>query len=301
MTELPGLPALGPLYARSLKALLPLPGGSRGDALPDRSVEVADVEVTADEVAAYGRVCGFGLADMVPLTYPHMLAFPLSVHLMVADDFPFALPGLVHVAQRIEQSDPVRVGDHLDVRVRTTDLRPHKRGRQFDVVAEVDRDGRTVWTGTSTYLRRGSVPDAPGGGTDAPPEPVVAEPAEPDGPPMSTWRLPKDLGKRYAAVSGDVNPIHLSPLTSRLGGFSRPIAHGMWTAARSVAALTDRITGPATLEVAFKQPVPLPSTVALRSQRTADGWTFTLHDRSGKRLHLSGHLDAPTDRHSKDQ
>lgn len=300
VTELPDLPALGPLYARSLKALLPLPGGSRGDALPDRSVEVADVEVTADEVAAYGRVCGFGLADTVPLTYPHMLAFGPSVHLMVADDFPFALAGLVHVAQRIEQTRPVRIGDHLDVRVRTTDLRPHKRGRQFDVVAEVDRAGQTVWTGTSTYLRRGGG-GTPEGGSAPAPDAAAEGPAAPDGPPMSTWRLPKDLGRRYAAVSGDVNPIHLSPLTSRLGGFSRPIAHGMWTAARTVAALTDRITGPATLEVAFKQPVPLPSTVALRSRRTADGWTFTLHDRSGKRLHLSGHLDAPSDRHAKDQ
>ncbi|MEX2504846.1 MAG: MaoC/PaaZ C-terminal domain-containing protein [Egicoccus sp.] len=295
VVELPDLPNLGPLYARSLKAMLPLPG-DRPESLPDRTVGVADVEVTADEVADYGRVCGFGLADAVPLTFPHMLAFPLSVHLMVADDFPFALPGLVHVAQRIEQTDPVRIGDHLDVRVRTTDLRPHKRGRQFDVVAEVDRDGQTVWTGTSTYLRRGS--DGEAAGTSPADTP---EPPEPDGPPTSTWRLPKDLGKRYAKVSGDVNPIHLSPLTSRLGGFAKPIAHGMWTAARSVAALTDRIAGPATLDVAFKQPVPLPSTVALRSRRTADGWTFTLHDRSGRRLHLNGRLDAPSDRSSKDQ
>jgi acyl dehydratase len=297
VVELPRLPDLGPLYARSLKALLPLRGGNRGDTLPDRTVEVADVEVTADAVADYGRVCGFGLADDVPLTFPHMLAFPLSVHLMVADDFPFALPGLVHVAQRIEQTDPVRVGDHLDVRVHTADLRSHKRGRQFDVVAEVDRDGQTVWTGTSTYLRRGESAGAAEGESDG--GAAAPEPGEPDGPPTSTWRLPKDLGKRYAAVSGDVNPIHLSPLTSRLGGFSKPIAHGMWTAARSVAALTDRITGPAKLDVAFKQPVPLPSTVALRSQRTAHGWTFTLHDRSGRRLHLSGRLDAPTG-HAKD-
>lgn len=297
LIELPDLPSLGPLYARSLKAVLPLPGGDRPESLPDRTVAVADVEVTADAVADYGRVCGFGLSDTAPLTYPHMLAFPLSVHLMVADDFPFALPGLVHVAQRIEQTEPVRVGDRLDVRVRTADLRPHKRGRQFDVVAEVDRDGQTVWTGTSTYLRRGPTGGESEGTGSESDGPAAAEPGPSDGAPTSTWRLQKDLGKRYAKVSGDVNPIHLSPLTSRLGGFSRPIAHGMWTAARSVAALTDRITGPATLDVAFKQPVPLPSTVALRSRRSADGWTFTLHDRSGRRLHLSGRLDANSKDH----
>lgn len=284
-TQLRELPGLGGLYARSLKAFV----GSRPDDLPDRSVEVAGVEVTADHVADYARVCGFGLADEVPLTYPHVLGFPLSIHLMVADDFPFALPGLVHVGQRIEQSAPVRIGDRLDVRVRTADLRPHRKGRQFDVIAEVARGGETIWTGTSVYLRRGKDGGPTGEAGDR------GAPESPDSPATSTWRLPKDLGRRYGAVSGDRNPIHLSPLTARLGGFKRPIAHGMWTAARSVAAVTDRITGPADLEITFKQPVPLPSTVAFRASGTGHERRFTLHDRSGRRLHLTGTLDAPED------
>ncbi|MFA9446447.1 MaoC family dehydratase [Egicoccus sp. AB-alg6-2] len=300
--ELPAVPSLGRLYARSLRALVPPPlPGRPSDVLPGRSVEVGDVEVGPDEVAAYARVCGFGLADEVPLTYPHVLAFPLAIHLMVADDFPFALPGLVHVAQRIQQTSAVRVGDHLDVQVRATALRPHRRGRQFDVVAEFARDGRAVWTGTSTYLRRGGngapsdalppdgapTADAGEGGAD--------RAAATNGPATATWRLPGDLGRRYGAVSGDRNPIHLWPVTARLGGFSRPIAHGMWTAARSVAAVADRIAGPADLQVAFKQPLPLPSTVALRVERDGTAARFRLHDRSGRCLFLTGTLDAPED------
>ncbi len=50
------------------------------------------------------------------------------------------------------------------------------------------------------------------------------------------WRLPGDLGRRYAAVSGDHNPIHLYPLTAKALGFPRQIAHGMWSKARCVAA-----------------------------------------------------------------
>ena len=55
------------------------------------------------------------------------------------------------------------------------------------------------------------------------------------------WRLPADLGRRYAAVSGDHNPIHLYPLTAKAFGFPRQIAHGMWTKARCVAAMENRL------------------------------------------------------------
>ena len=55
----------------------------------------------------------------------------------------------------------------------------------------------------------------------------------------TTWRLPGDLGRRYAAVSGDHNPIHLYPLTAKAFGFPRQIAHGMWSKARCVAALDE--------------------------------------------------------------
>ena len=51
----------------------------------------------------------------------------------------------------------------------------------------------------------------------------------------------RDIGRRYGAVSGDRNPIHLYPLTARLFGFRRAIAHGMWTKARCLAALEGRL------------------------------------------------------------
>ena len=86
------------------------------------------------------------------------------------------------------------------------------------------------------------------------------------------WRLPGDLGRRYAAVSGDHNPIHLYALTAKAFGFPRQIAHGMWSKARCLAALDGRLPDAVTVEVAFKKPVLLPGTVAFgsgRARRTA--------------------------------
>jgi acyl dehydratase len=122
-------------------------------------------------------------------------------------------------------------------------------------VTEVDVDDELVWDGRSTYLHRGR-PD-PEANAEA------GAPAFPSGRVAAVWRLPAHLGRRYGAVSGDVNPIHLHPLTARAMGFPAAIAHGMWTYARTLAALGPAAGGPSTSRVWFRKPVLLPGTVAL--------------------------------------
>ena len=73
-------------------------------------------------------------------------------------------------------------------------------------------------------------------------------------------------GTDYAAVSGDHNPIHTSRLGARLFGFPRPIAHGMWSKARCLAALEGRLPDAYTVDVAFKLPILLPATVGVRGR-----------------------------------
>ncbi|MFD0787986.1 MaoC family dehydratase, partial [Micromonospora azadirachtae] len=92
------------------------------------------------------------------------------------------------------------------------------------------------------------------------------------------------VGTDYARVSGDHNPIHTSRLGARLFGFRRPIAHGMWSKARCLAALENRLPDACTVEVTFKLPVPLPSTVNFTVPPTGG---FALHDSAG-RPHLAG-------------
>jgi acyl dehydratase len=90
------------------------------------------------------------------------------------------------------------------------------------------------------------------------------------------WRLPGDLGRRYAAVSGDRNPIHLYPLTAKALGFPRQIAHGMWSKARCVAAIENRLPDAVRVDVVFKKPIVLPGSVSFGVARTPDGHAFSL-------------------------
>jgi hypothetical protein len=90
---------------------------------------------------------------VLPATYPHVLAFPLAMWLMSASDFPFPVVGLVHIANRVTVRRPIDAGSTLGVSVHAADLRPHHRGRQFDVVATAAADGEEVWRGPPKRLR----------------------------------------------------------------------------------------------------------------------------------------------------
>ena len=135
-----------------------------------------------------------------------------------------------------------------------------------------------VWESTSTYLRRGR-------GDDAAPSGLTFAEVPPGG---VEWRLPADLGRRYAAVSGDRNPIHLYPLTAKALGFPRQIAHGMWSKARCVAAIENRLPDAVRVDVAFKKPILLPGTVSFGVARTDDGHAFSLTRPKDGAPHLVG-------------
>lgn len=282
--ELEALPSMGGLYRRAATASV-LPFGGGGSELPDTVISLTGISAESGAVADYARVCGFTLRDTLPATYPHVPAFALQLELMTSKRFPFDLLGLVHLANRIEQRRPLRVDEPFDLRVWSEDLRPHRRGKQVDLVSEASVDGETVWLDRSTYLRRGK-----DGEESAADESLGVEPA--DGWTEAVWALPGDLGRRYAAVSGDRNPIHLNRWTAKAFGFPRAIAHGMWSKARALAAFDGSVPDEFTIAVEFKAPVLLPSKPRFRSTPAGDGFEFALLRSDGEREHLTGRIIA---------
>jgi acyl dehydratase len=242
------------------------------------------VTIERPHVTAYADVCGFPVKDTVPLTYLHVLAFPLHLAILTDPSFPFPAVGAVHLSNSITGHRPVQVGETVTVTTRADEVRPHPKGRTVDVVTSVDAGGQVVWESTSTYLRRGvSSTDEPAAG-DGDPREIP--------PGRVTWRLGGDLGRRYASVSGDHNPIHLYPWTAKALGFKRQIAHGMWSLARCVAAVENRLPEAVTVDVVFKKPIFLPGSVAFGVSRHEagddEGLAFALTSPKGGAPHLVG-------------
>lgn len=295
--ELSDAPGLGGSYARALLSAVPLVGGG-GHEAPDHELALEGVRVDRDHLAAYDRVCGFRLSDELPATYIHVLAFPLALRLMTERDFPLPIVGLVHIDNRIVQSRPVSAAEELSLRVRAERMRPHDKGTQIDLVGEATVDGEVVWTGVSTYLRRGSGSNGDGEGStpeavsEGSPQAGLAEaPDERPAPPLrpaATIRVPDDIGRRYAAVAGDRNPIHLHSVSAKLFGFPRAIAHGMWIKARALAMLEGRLDGPLDVQVRFKKPLMLPSKVDLSSGHEDGRYAIGVHSAKDGSPHLTG-------------
>ncbi|MGW2105229.1 MaoC/PaaZ C-terminal domain-containing protein [Streptomyces sp. NPDC001948] len=275
--------------------------GRPGVTLPaDRAVLPA-APIAAAPLASYRRICGFTEPDTLPLTYPHVMGFPLAMRLMTARRFPLPVVGLVHTWIEITRHRPLHPADLLQLTVYAEELTPHRRGTEVTMVTEARLAGELVWESRSGYLSRhatgtatpadtaptasGSTPatgDATPATKDSAPVTKDAAPVA-ELPALAQWQLPGDLGRRYGAASGDRNPIHLYPLTARLFGFPRAIAHGMWTVARCLAEAPrpDDVQG---VRADFRAPVLLPSTVTY----AADATGFQL--RGTGRVHLTGRI-----------
>lgn len=280
VVELAGVPALGRTYARGLAAAGRLAVSRRTGGAPAALADVRfvarDVQAGAEHLTAYQHLLGEPATDALPAGFVHVLAFPVATALMARADFPLPMLGLVHLANRVEQHRPLTLGEPFDVHAHAEALRPHRSGTQVDLVTEAHVDGDVVWRGVSTYLAKGVrlAGDAP-----------ADQPREQFEPPVPTgqWRLDADTGRRYAAVSGDVNPIHTSTLGAKAFGFPRRIAHGMYTAARALADVGAARGDSFTWTVTFDKPVLLPGTVAVRIAREGAGFGYAAwHPRSGK-------------------
>ena len=291
--ELDSLPSALRLYAKAAAALVPgaskLPGlGAKGSDVPDTELVVRDVAIDQAHLATYREVCEFGPSGNLPLTYPHVLAFPLHMTLITGSDFPFPAVGLVHISNRITQHRPIGTGERLTFSVTATKLEPHPKGRAFSIVTKAKVGDEVVWEGHSTNLRRGRGEESAKRESGDASHVSLEREAE--------WSLPGDLGRRYGAASGDRNPIHMHDLTAKALGFPRAIAHGMWSKARAIAALEDRIPGAATAEVSFRKPILLPADVAFLTGEEKVGSAkpkaiqFVVEDAAKSTPHLSGRV-----------
>ena len=77
----------------------------------------------------------------------------------------------------------------------------------------------------------------------------------------------------FAAVSGDVNPVHLDADFAATTMFKQRIGHGAWTGSIISAALALELPGPGTIylsqNLSFRAPVNIGDTVTINLEVTA--------------------------------
>jgi hypothetical protein len=248
-----------------LRALFKGPQRPLPSALPELVTEYRLDSLPLDDIARYRTAFGFA-GERIPLTWWYLLAQRAHLATMLDPGFPFRIVGLVHMENTLEAHDEPAPGQALLVRTVLRLLPPSSSGALRCVLETAgSAAGSPIFACSSTYLiRRGA-----GGG---------AKPADtrPDlsGALLAQWTPDAAEGRRYARLSGDWNPIHLTGWSARLMGMRRPIIHGMHTLAASCAALENAV-GRHAVQIAcrFRAPVPLGFTATLRE---GDGGEFVV-------------------------
>lgn len=250
-------PQLLPLYARAAVK------GNRyreGMALPELSCDWADFVFPEQLLRQYRQACHIAERSGVPLFFPHTFLGSIHLLFMSHSAFPLKPLGAVHSRNHIIQYAPLAVGTQYSAQLKIGEHRRRPQGLEFDLHTRVKEAGKTTWVSVSTYLVRMKLAKADEPSALAS---VVANLEQSED--FAHFEVPKDTGKRYGRISGDINPIHMSTVLAKCFGFKRDLAHGMWAASRGHAFFghIDPCL-PIRHDVAFKGPLYLGEPVAIK-------------------------------------
>lgn len=197
-----------------------------------------------------------GLISELPLTYFYLIAQRAHLAVMLTKEFPWPILGMVHVANKMEQLAPISINSPFTLEVRI-DFPPRaatrKRVRPLYTV-DFMQNNTCVVRCESTYQAgtSGKVKDTR---KRAPEELDLTNWQQ-----LNIWDLDSGLGRSYARLSGDYNPIHLHPWLSRWFGFNQPIIHGMYSVAQvQVDIEKSHRKAVRMMNVTFKRPLSLPN------------------------------------------
>lgn len=282
-----------------------------GDVLPEVPKRKPAVEreypgVDRRRVERYLKAtAGDGIAKLagdgavLPPVYTATWETAQALELFAGLDRPLPAGGVVHVEGELVSLRPLAPGDHVRCRVELDKAERVKRGvrlvlvcRNWNAAGQLCSQSATVFLARARTPAESARDASPRATTRDEGDPRTEAPAEWEE--VTRWRLRGDAGRRYAAVSGDYNPIHLWSLTARPFGFRRPILHGFCTQAMVAHALIEhRFQGDPTalrrLRIAFRAPLLLPGEARLMvGERLGARWFRVTGGDDGEQVFAEG-------------
>ena len=226
-----------------------------------------NIKIDLKNVKKYNEF--FNMNDSLPITYLYLLAFPSQLALMTSKTFPISVMGLVHLGNTLEYKNKIDVNKPL--RLETSALIPTKEeGSLFPVLSVNFFQGTTlVATCSSNYIAKRKRKGEKKSEETPVEEPVKLTPIH-----SEKLTFTKSIALKYARISGDFNPIHISSFLAKNFGFKSSIAHG-WCSASRVLAIVEKQKNKKLnyINVSWKTPILLPSDVNVELYDNADGST----------------------------
>lgn len=273
-----------PAYARVLLGKKPYTAPTDAPIAPIE-LEVRRVVLSSSHLKRYRDVCSVADGAAVPPAYLHVVAMPLHMQLFIAEKFPVKVLGLIHLRNTIRVLRSIDPKAALRLRVNFDTMRLTDFGQEYDFTTRYEQDGEVVWEEVSTMFARGNAAPKEGGK-----RPTIERSMHPEsGVAVETLEVGDNTGWRYARVSGDFNPIHLTARTAQMFGFKQAVAHGMWSLGRCLAAASKQLPAKKIqIDTQFKLPVYIPSQALARTWSAGNGGAeISMCTTRGDRLHLA--------------
>jgi hypothetical protein len=272
-----------PAYARVLLSKKPYVAPP-GTVIEPVELEARRIKLSAAHLQRYREVCSVPNGAELPPAYLHVLAMPMHMQLFICRNFPVKVLGLIHLRNTIRVLQPVDVRAPLRLTVHFDTMRLTDFGQEYDFVTRYEQNGAVVWEEVSTMFARGNAPPKEGTKRAGIERANLPE----SGVSTETLDVQDNTGWRYARVSGDFNPIHLTARTAQMFGFKQAVAHGMWSLGRCLAAATAHLPkGRMQVDTQFKLPVYIPSQALSRTWNGSEAVEIAMCTMRGDRLHLA--------------
>ncbi len=266
------------------------PGARGGAPVPRVSRHTRDVCLDEDWLARYREIVDIGSpAPVLPPLALQIAAMPLHLAILADPRFPFRAMGLIHVGQRVDQIGALPERGVYRLEAYTAESQGVRQGSRFELITEARIEGRLVWRSALVALARHESE-----ATESAFEPLstLIPPGEPEvWSRVALMPAPEDLGRRYAAIAGDWNPIHQRAWLARPFGFARAIAPGAWTLARALAAAGWPRHEAFSLRAQFRKPVFLPSSLGVWTQTGPSVRHLRVTDDEGTVEHLVARIE----------
>mmetsp|Transcript_13101 Transcript_13101/g.35676 ORF Transcript_13101/g.35676 Transcript_13101/m.35676 type:complete len:343 (-) Transcript_13101:289-1317(-) len=263
-------PSLFHLYLQAAVAVIRKSGGGPIDVQDVRTeppIEVAMVKpqpFDKKRLSKFLRLSSYpdSMQGVVPLMYPICESFRLNIQALLHPAFPFSVLRTVLKSISTTMYREVTHDEALVYRVQIdpkTFTRTDKGHIEVDIasMASSSKDNALVWRSTVRAVVL-NPKAAKGGGAAA------AQLDQDKLQIIDTWKHKADVGRKYGALNGDLNPIHLHSALSKMFGFKRPIAHALFQLSCTEASIRKHgipVQYPIQMDVDCKRPTLLPATL----------------------------------------
>jgi MaoC like domain len=230
-------------------------GLESGGMIPNLVGELLGFNIDKEHLNRYSEICGLEKNSKMPILYPHVIASSIYMNMLTHKLFPFGLVGSLHLRNHIIQHRQINIDGTFDIKVEVIEQRVVKQGMEFDFTISILIDKERVWESISTWLTRGKF----GKEYENSPNAEILK-TEPEAKHFADLYIPKNIGKKFAKITLDYNPIHISRILASLFGLKRDVAHAMWASGNALGKLSDVIYDkPTRIDLAFKGPLFLDS------------------------------------------